>query len=174
MPVNLINQAEHLSQRACKDHVHPVFKVTLKVSKDPTAQILSSLLATPMPSQPLPGTLPAPGWQPSMTQAPPWFRHSAVSRRPGASGNLMSRGSSNVPYPTPGVSRILRQPSTGTFPGGNAGIFGEWGCIDLPWQCCDYGHYECYGPNDDESQWGPICRFICDHWVDCQACIWPW
>src|ERR1022692_3792901 len=48
LPTDLIDQAEHLGQRSCKDHVHPVFKITLKEPKDPTAQILGSLLATPV------------------------------------------------------------------------------------------------------------------------------
>lgn len=58
LPTDLIDQAEHLDQRPCKDHVHPVFKITLKEPKDPTAQILGSLLSTPVSTSSQYGTLP--------------------------------------------------------------------------------------------------------------------
>src|SRR6185437_5293197 len=53
LPTNLIDQAEHLGQRSCRDHIHPVFKITFKEPKDPTARIFASLLTVPIQGSPM-------------------------------------------------------------------------------------------------------------------------
>jgi hypothetical protein len=168
LPTNLIDHAEHVGQRSCRDHVHPVCKVTLKEPKDPTAQILSSLLATSMPSQPLTGTLPALGRRPSVTQAAPEFRHSAVPRHPGVYGNPMLGSSSSAPNPTARMSRQYRQPGFPNFPGsGNVGAWGEWGCWDTT--CC-----ELWGTCCLPTPYGEQCWTCCIWEEPCERCIWPW
>jgi hypothetical protein len=45
IPTDLIEKAEQVGQRPCRDHIHPVFRLQLKQPKDPEAQVLSALLA---------------------------------------------------------------------------------------------------------------------------------
>lgn len=47
LPTDMIEHAEQLGQLQCKDHAHPVFRITLKEAKDPEARILASLLGQP-------------------------------------------------------------------------------------------------------------------------------
>lgn len=65
LPTDLIDEAEHLGQRSCKEHMHPVFKITFKEPKDAVAQIFGSLLTVPTPISLATGPLPAQGWQDS-------------------------------------------------------------------------------------------------------------
>jgi hypothetical protein len=44
LPVSMIEKAEFLEMRTCKDHAHPVMKVTLKHSGNPENEILLGLL----------------------------------------------------------------------------------------------------------------------------------
>jgi hypothetical protein len=44
IPTDLIEKAEQVGQRSCRDHIHPVFRLTLKKPEDPEAQILAALL----------------------------------------------------------------------------------------------------------------------------------
>ncbi len=46
VPTDVIETAEHVGHRPCRDHSHPVFRLTLKQSDDPEARILSTLLAS--------------------------------------------------------------------------------------------------------------------------------
>ena len=46
LPVSLIEQAEHVGQRPCDDHAHPLFRITLRESDDPQAKLLAQLLTT--------------------------------------------------------------------------------------------------------------------------------
>src|SRR5688572_25933141 len=48
LPTGAIAEAEHLGQRPCGDHVHPVVKIRLVEPEDSYAQVLASLLATPL------------------------------------------------------------------------------------------------------------------------------
>jgi hypothetical protein len=46
VPTDVIETAEHVGHRPCRDHSHPVFRLTLKQSDDPAARIFSTLLAS--------------------------------------------------------------------------------------------------------------------------------
>ena len=50
MPVEMIESAEHIGHQTCKDHTHPLVRVTLKTSDNPKEQILIALLAQQPPS----------------------------------------------------------------------------------------------------------------------------
>jgi hypothetical protein len=45
IPTAIIEQAEQLGRRPCKDHWHPQFRITLKQSDSPEARVLGELLA---------------------------------------------------------------------------------------------------------------------------------
>lgn len=45
IPTKMIEKAERVASSKCKDHSHPVFKLTLKESTNAEAQVLSELLA---------------------------------------------------------------------------------------------------------------------------------
>jgi hypothetical protein len=45
IPVEMIEHAEHVGQQTCKDHTHPIMRLTLKTSDNPEQQILMALLA---------------------------------------------------------------------------------------------------------------------------------
>jgi len=67
IPTTMIEQAERVGSSKCKDHSHPVFKLTLKESRSAEAQILSALLgqrasagrAGPILAGPMQGPTPA-------------------------------------------------------------------------------------------------------------------
>jgi hypothetical protein len=44
MPTSMIEKAVHLGQRRCKDHSHPVVRITLKQPADAEGQLLAKLL----------------------------------------------------------------------------------------------------------------------------------
>ena len=46
VPTDLIESAEQLGHNRCQDHSHPVFRLSLKESNDPAAQVLAALLAS--------------------------------------------------------------------------------------------------------------------------------
>jgi hypothetical protein len=52
IPTDLIEKAEQVGQRPCRDHIHPVFRLKLKQPEDPEAQILAALLTSSGPSAP--------------------------------------------------------------------------------------------------------------------------
>jgi hypothetical protein len=45
VPTEMIEQAERLGQKRCRDHSHPQFRITLKKSDSPESRILGELLA---------------------------------------------------------------------------------------------------------------------------------
>jgi hypothetical protein len=94
VPTDLIENAEHVGHRPCRDHSHPVFRLTLKQSEDPAARILTTLLG------------------PSMRSGAPGFSRLA-QQAPTAAPSFQS------PYAISTVSRI--GPGLGTFPGGPFG-----------------------------------------------------
>lgn len=53
LPTDMIESADHLGQRPCRDHSHPIMRITLKEPKDAQGRILAALLtqATPSPSE---------------------------------------------------------------------------------------------------------------------------
>lgn len=50
VPTDLIKSAVQVGQSRCRDHSHPVFRLSLTESDDPAAQVLSALLASSAPS----------------------------------------------------------------------------------------------------------------------------
>ena len=50
VPTDLIKSAVQVGHRRCRDHSHPVFRLTFNESDDPTAQVLAALLASSAPS----------------------------------------------------------------------------------------------------------------------------
>ncbi len=163
LPVEMIESAEHVGQNACKDHSHPVMKLTLKESKDPAAQILLALLAQsatapvgPMPSQGGPGSFPQgyPG------QGGGGYVSPYMSGRPDGGGMPSPMNSNPQSF-----ARLAG--GLGQFPGG--GRLNAWGCWS---SCCAShcaaGHYEA-GP----IGWVWVCDWrVCDE--PCERCIWPW
>jgi hypothetical protein len=50
LSTDMIEQAELLDTNACKDHSHPVMRITLKEAEYPEGRVLAALLAQSMPS----------------------------------------------------------------------------------------------------------------------------
>jgi hypothetical protein len=149
LPTDMIDQAEHLGYGTCKDHSHPVFRLTLKTPKDPQARILAELLTkarqqvqTIEMSQML-GGMPAGG-------------AAGAQYPPGQPGQL----------PMSGGSQSLRIGGGGVGMGGG-GVLGAWGCWDSTCTECLLYEYVCNGT---------ACWSICKIWIEkpCERCIWPW
>jgi hypothetical protein len=62
VPTSLIKSAVQVGHSRCRDHTHPVFRLSFKESDDPAAQVLTALLASsaPSPMQASPGQIPFP------------------------------------------------------------------------------------------------------------------
>lgn len=56
LPTGMVKHAEHIGQRGCRDHVHPMVRITLHEPKNPEGRVLLALLAqaTPNPSSDMP------------------------------------------------------------------------------------------------------------------------
>lgn len=151
IPVDLIERADRMGSRPCKDHAHPVFRLTLKEPKDPQARIYASLLA----QQPGAGgmsPMPAPqGGGVPFAQAPGGFQAAPGAEAP------------NLP-PGMGAGQTARL-STGGL-GGSGGL-GAWGCWESTCTTCTLWEYVCNGT---------ACWWICKLWYErpCTRCIWPW
>jgi hypothetical protein len=147
LPVSAIEQAEHLGQKTCKDHSHPVFKLTLKEPKDPEARIFAALLASssgahhapPQPPQGWPGPMPLPGQGSGQPTGPVYPQPQAFQRIRGGVGGV----------------------------GGSGGL-NAWGC----WQseCCDCTMETCW-PTGDGRQHCACTQWTCN---PCTRCIWPY
>lgn len=183
LPIEIIAQAQLLGQARCRDHVHPLFDITLKETQDPAARILAAVLAQsslspshgrggrqgqgqggacsrgPMP----PGMGAEPPMGASDPSGSPFDPALQRSRPPGASG-------------TPGTPDSSGQPQTsaliggGGFDIGGGGLY-AWGCWD---SCCESrcaaGHWV---RNYALGRW----QWVCDWWIcvdPCEKCIWPW
>ena len=70
LPTDMIESADHTGQRSCRDHSHPVMRITLKEPKDPEGRILLSLLAqaatNPSAEMPFGGSFRGPQFQGGM------------------------------------------------------------------------------------------------------------
>jgi hypothetical protein len=62
LPIDMIEQAEHLGQTACKDHSHAVMRITVKESNDPEAQIYRALLTQLVSTAAQTGPVSPVGW----------------------------------------------------------------------------------------------------------------
>jgi hypothetical protein len=150
LPTNMIEQAENLGQSGCKDHSHPVFKIILKESKNPEAQILSALLAQPMPTPSQ--TMPLPT-QAGQGSSPHDFQERRSFGNPFYDINPEGADS--------GYIRSISQTSAriGTHGGGGSQGF-KLGC----WtgSCCCGGYWEA----------GPLGWYwVCTQYCDCERCI---
>jgi hypothetical protein len=163
LPTDLIEQAERLRQQVCKDHSHPVFKITLKEPKDPEARLLSALLATPMPNRAQHAPHSTPTWSSSAHQMPSGFGRSSSRLGPRRGGGA------GPTSPFPGTAARMAGGGLGVGPGRG---LSSWGCWDS--ECCDCVHYTCWYTGVDEVNDGVEC--VCDTWecVPCERCIWPW
>ena len=155
LPNDMIEQAEHLGQNACKDHSHPVVKITLKEAKNPEAQILSALLAQPTPMPIQAGSM--------LTQARPVPQMYSEIQGQGAFGSpLFGVGPEGIDdsfiVPLPQTSSLA---GNGGFGGGSQGF--KWGC----WtgSCCVAGRWVA-GPTG--------LRWHCDRYAPCEKCLIRW
>lgn len=49
LPTDMIERADQVGQRPCRDHSHPIMRITLKEPKDPKGKILLALLTQAAP-----------------------------------------------------------------------------------------------------------------------------
>ena len=85
VPSDMIAEAEHIGHQPCKDHSHPVFRLSLKEPTDPQAKVLMALLAARAPNSPT---------TPTMVPAD-FGGFSRASRSTGTLSPMMSRGCSS-------------------------------------------------------------------------------
>jgi hypothetical protein len=90
VPTSMIEKAERIGSSRCKDHSHPVFKLTLKQPETPEAHILSALLAQRASGQHAPPI-------PAGPMQDPWPAGYSEIGRPGSLGGLPGV---RVPSPT--------------------------------------------------------------------------
>lgn len=50
IPIVLIERAEQIGHQPCRDHSHPLMRITLKATDDPAAKVLGALLRAMAPS----------------------------------------------------------------------------------------------------------------------------
>jgi hypothetical protein len=125
IPSELIEGATQVGSSPCRDHTHPVFKITLRASDDPAAQVLSSLLAA-QSAPPMHG-------HPERLMSEPSMR-----RRPAGPPNH----SHDQMY---AAMRLGGGVGVGIGPGGglNAwGCFQSW-CCSCGWHVDRYGNWNC-------------------------------
>lgn len=53
LPTDMIEHADHVGQRPCRDHSHPVMRITVKEPKDSTGKVLRALLSQSEVSSPM-------------------------------------------------------------------------------------------------------------------------
>jgi hypothetical protein len=170
IPVGLIETAEQVGQRSCRDHTHPVFRLHLKKPKDPEAQILAALLTSSAPprfSTPSsPDFMASRGsgsWDPSATFM---ASRGSASWDPSAT-KYVRRGGLPAMTGSSRMSPFMRVGGGGIGLGGGGGL-NAWGCWES--ECCDTCELvQCgAGPTGTEC-WCEIysCR-------PCTRCIWPY
>jgi hypothetical protein len=136
LPTDVIEQAEQVGQRRCKDHIHPVFKITLKEAKDPEAKMFISLLAQPYQEQQPEHNTPA-GMPPGVQPGAPFYAHAS-------SGPEWGLG----PVRGAGVTtNLARRPG-----------LDEYGCCRRG--CCGWYYYECEDPYGRPTICA-VCRWYC-------------
>jgi hypothetical protein len=164
IPTSLIERAEQLGNRPCKDHSHPVFRLTLAMPDDPQAQLFAALLAQSPDSSTvnmMPQAQTPMGAMPQM--------QSGVPSAPQASGGYQTTtmlGGSGQPGASFQGPQSSARINTGGL-GGLGGGLGAWGCWDSTCTTCTLWEYVCNGT---------ACWWICKLWYErpCERCIWPW
>lgn len=167
IPIGLIEKAEQLGKAPCKDHWHPIFRLTLKEPKDAEARVFAALLA----AVPQGGGRPSQGWPaggpPMQPQPMPHMSSGAAFSRAAAS----APGRGSAPGSMGGRPQTAARMAGGLsgFGGlGNGGL-NAWGCWES--ECCDcilWGN--CWYTGDGRCI--PEClQYACE---PCERCIWPW
>ena len=94
VPSAMIAEAEHIGQQPCKDHSHPVFRLSLKEPADAEGKVLMALLAASAPKSSSLSGMNIPGMaMPGMgmpAMAPPTMA-SAARAGPGVGGSSAMR-----------------------------------------------------------------------------------
>ena len=164
VPSALLEEAEHIGHQTCKDHSHPVFRLTLKEPQDPQAKLLMALLLSQRssPMQMAPAGMASFG-QESMGLA-------GGSMPSGGAGPRMTTRPSNSTNPAPGGynGQALARMSGGGFGGLGTGGLNAWGCWDS--ECCECRIWQCYYTGDGRCHW--VC--VQNECNPCERCIWPW
>lgn len=152
IPTDMIERAEQMGNRPCKDHSHPVFRITLKTPKDPQTQIFAAFLAQDSGGG-------AMGSVPQMQNA-------NAPMMQGSSGFQSMAGPGMPDQPGAGRGPSSARINTGGL-GGLGGGLGAWGCWDSTCTTCTLWEYVCNGT---------ACWWICKLWYErpCERCIWPW
>ncbi|MBC9178635.1 hypothetical protein [Pseudoroseomonas ludipueritiae] len=166
LPISMIDQARHKGSMRCKDHSHPVFRITFKEPQNPEAAVFAALLAQTSSLRPEmhDGPMAVPG---QASIAPPGMMSSMPAQDMSLRAGTIRR-SDGAPSPgMPGGGAAARINVGGL--GGQWGRLNAWGCWD---SCCESrcaaGHYE-------NSPIGP--QWVCDWWIctdPCERCIWPY
>ncbi|MBN9218619.1 MAG: hypothetical protein J0I79_11755 [Mesorhizobium sp.] len=167
IPIGLIEKAEQLGKAPCKDHWHPIFKLTLKEPKDAEARVFAALLA----AVPQGGGRPPQGWPaggpPMQPQPMPHM----------GSGSSFSRAAASAPGRGSPPGSMGGRPQTVARMAGGLGGFGglgngglnAWGCWES--ECCECIQWgNCWYTGDGRCI--PEClQYACE---PCERCIWPW
>jgi hypothetical protein len=167
LPVAMIEHAEHVGQNACKDHSHPIMKITLKEPKDPVAQIYSALLAQQPTSAQMGHMREQQRWPGSNSQDRPVTQRGVAYRSPFMSSDAHGGGTASPANPFPRTSaRIGGGVGTGRL--GLGARLGAWGCWDT--ECCDCAVSRCW-PTGDGREICECLEIVCE---PCERCIWPY
>jgi hypothetical protein len=83
IPTDMIDKAEHVGDNACRDHSHPVLRITLREAEGREARMFADLLG-----QSIPG-LPADGGPPGFLGASQPVLSLVAQRAPGLGGTAM-------------------------------------------------------------------------------------
>lgn len=167
LPTHLIDKAEQLGQKPCRDHVHPVFRITLKEPADPEAKLFASMLTMPMS-----GSSMEP-FRESASPGPAAQMRPDTRGRPAFQSAAQRAGAPRTPAGGPvQFSAGRRWGGWGGFGrpplwGGDGDIWGAWGCWSS--ECCDCLRYELVCN-------GTACWDVCTEWTcyPCERCVWPW
>lgn len=161
IPTEMIEKAEHLGDSPCKDHSHPVFRLTLAIPKDKHAAVLYALMSRT--------TTPAVNVSASANPVPALTYANTVSAMPyAAQSNVPMTFAAAPPRSTSASSPTALAGRLGGIGGiGGSGGLNAWGCWDSTCTECLAYEYVCNGT---------ACWSICKVWVErpCERCIWPW
>lgn len=155
LPQEIVGEAEVLRQMPCKEHTHPLVKLTIVTDpKNQLHALTHQLLTTAVRRASGSGT------QPSSADAfgpPPSVTDRFLS---GDDSFDMPPTTGEVPWNTP--SAMIGFPGGQPASPGSAGTLGAWGCFPSTCGCAEsrYDHWSR--------------RWVCVRRNKCTRCIWPW
>lgn len=167
IPIGVIEKAEQLGKAPCKDHWHPVFKLTPREPKDAEAKVFAALLA----AVPQGGGRPPQGWPAEVPQMHPQMMPTQPQTMlPMNAGIAASRATQGRPQRPPSGRPQTAARMAGGYGGiGTTGGLNAWGCWES--ECCEcvlWGN--CWYTGDGRCI--PEClQYVCE---PCERCIWPW